>query len=285
MLRDIIKSMRPEQWAKNLFVFAAVMFTGNLTNPPLIMRSILAFIIFCGLSGAIYIINDMRDIGADRNHPKKKARPIASGKLQQSPALVAAISIALASLGLSFFLPINFIVCASAYLLLLIAYSLFLKSLLLIDAIVISFGFVLRLLAGNSAISILSTPWAMIMTFFLAMFISLIKRKAEGEILGDTAVSYRRNLVYYKKASADYIIIILAASVIISYTLFTLLSGKNINLYLTIPFVLYGVFRYIYLVFEKNMGADPSSIFIHDRPLFFCIMSWAAASAIIIYFA
>lgn len=276
--------MRPKQWTKNLFIFAAIVFTRNLTNPSLLINSLLAFIIFCGLSGVVYIINDIMDSKNDKNHPQKKIRPIASGRLSQGQALVAALSIASVSLILAFLLPMNFVFCTLAYLLLMIAYSLFLKSLIIIDVIIVSLGFALRLLAGGYAISIVSTVWSLIMTFFLAIFITLIKRRAEREILGDNAINHRKNLRYYRKDYLDYIIIISATSVIISYTLFTLFSGKNTNLFLTIPFVLYGVFRYMYVAIEYKIGEDPSLLFIKDKPLFYNMLSWVIVSVIIIYF-
>ncbi|MCM8795544.1 MAG: UbiA prenyltransferase family protein [Candidatus Omnitrophica bacterium] len=283
LIKQIIISMRPRQWIKNLCIFAAVIFTGNLRNLILLIRSSWAFVIFCGLSGAVYIINDIRDKYEDKNHPLKKERPIASGRLKIRPALISAVLITLVSLYLSFFLPLNFIISALIYFLLMLSYSLFLRQVIIIDVIIVSLGYVLRVLAGGFAISILSTPWSLMMTFFVAVFISFVKRKAE-KITWEEKNSYRKNLRYYKRETLDYLIIISATIVIISYAQFAIFSGKNQNLYITIPFVLYGVFRYMYLAFEYNSGDEPSIIFIKDKPLFYNILLWILASVIIIYF-
>lgn len=284
MLKQILISMRPQQWSKNLFIFAAIIFTGNLFNLSLLSKSILAFIIFCVLSGAVYIINDLTDIEYDRSHPKKKNRPIASGNLKQRPAFWSAILMTLVGLSLSFLLPINFLFCALTYLLLILSYSLFLKSFILLDVITVSLGFVLRLSSGGFAISIISSPWSLIMTFFLAIFISLIKRRSEKDTLAENAPLLRKNLRYYSKEYLDYLIIISSTNVIISYTLFALFSGKNTNLFITIPFVLYGALRYLYLSFECSLGGDPAILFIKDRPLFYNILIWVGTTIIIIYF-
>jgi 4-hydroxybenzoate polyprenyltransferase len=276
--------MRPQQWAKNLFIFAALIFSGNAVNLAALAKTCLAFLIFCALAGAGYIINDIIDRDKDRSHPVKKRRPIASGSLKVSSALISAILIILIVLLLSLLLPLYFGLSVIIYLFLILAYSLFLRSVIIIDIIIISLGFVLRLLAGGFAISVFSTPWALTMTFFLAIFISLVKRRAEKIELGEAVVAHRKNLQYYKKETIDYFIIISANSVILSYTSFAFFSGKNIHLFITIPFVLYGVFRYMYLAFEHNMGEDPSLVFIQDRPLFYNILCWAIVSTAIIYF-
>jgi len=285
MLDQVLISMRPKQWTKNLFVFAAVAFTGNLFNLPLFLNAILAFFIFCCLSGSVYIINDVIDRKADKQHPQKKERPIAAGKLDHIKAIKAAIIIAFAGLAFSFFLPLYFVISAVAYLVLLFCYSLFLKDIIIIDAMTVSIGFVLRLLAGGFAISIISSPWSLIMVFFLAMFMSLVKRRVERESLGDLAIAYRKSLAYYRKETLDYIVVISATSVIIFYALFSLFFVRSQHLYVTLPFVVYGVFRYMYLAFEKNMGRDPSVLFLEDKPLLLDVIGWIVTSIVVIYSA
>jgi len=275
--------MRPKQWSKNLFLFAALIFTGNIAKPLLVLRAILGFLIFCVLSGAVYIINDILDKNNDLNHPLKCNRPIASGRLKIKYASLIAVIIIILALFISFLLPFEFRITSLAYLVLLTAYSLFLKKLIILDVIVVSLGFVLRLLAGGFAISIFSTSWSIILVFFLGVFISLVKRRAEKLTLGEKAILHRQNLKYYKNLTLNYFIIISANTVIISYVLFSFFSGKSPYLYLTIPFVLYGVYRYMFLNFEKNLGEEPAILFFKDKPLFYCIILWLIISIIILY--
>jgi 4-hydroxybenzoate polyprenyltransferase len=283
VIRNVIYSLRPKQWSKNILIFAAIIFTGNLTDAGLLTRSAAAFIIFCGLSGVIYLINDIIDKDRDRKHPTNKERPIAKGTLDEKTAIAAAIVISAVCLPASLILSKNFFFCAVTYLVLLFSYSIILKNFAIVDVLTVSMGFVLRLIAGGLAIGIVSSPWSAVMTFFLAVFVSFSKRRTERQLFGDIAAAYRSNLRHYHKETLDYIVIVSATTVIISYVLFTLLSGKNPYLYVTVPFVIYGVFRYMFLTFEKNLGAEPANLFMSDKPLFASVALWAIISTILIY--
>jgi len=274
-VKSIIISARPAQWIKNLFVFGAIAFTGSLSDLPLLARSLLAFIVFCALSSAGYIINDILDREADSRHPLKKKRPIASGILKKGPAIAAACALFLIGSGASLLLPARFMLCVFAYIVLAVSYSVFLKPVVIIDVITVASGFVIRVLAGGFAISVTSTPWSLLMTFFLALFIALIKRKADKEITGGHAA--------YGRGMLTHLITISAAATVITYSLFTVLSGKNENLYLTIPCVLYGVFRYLYAAIEDNKGFDPAALILGDRPLFYTIAVWIVLTTAIIH--
>ena len=305
MIIAMIESLRPKQWLKNLFVLAALAFSRNFTNAPLLTKTLEAFGVFCLLSSAGYIINDILDSRTDRLHPVKSKRPIASGRLPVIPALIMAVILLVGSLawaaGLS--LPIKtqtglpaeasaqaglpfFHICLT-YALLQILYSLALKKVIILDALVIAAGFVLRMVAGAVAIDIAISKWLYICTISLSLFIAFCKRRAEMTVL-ETPENHRPVLGQYSPYLLDQMISALTASTIMAYTLYTLADETvakvgSQNMLLTIPFVVYGIFRYLYLVHREQQGGEPENIILADKPLLISILLWAAVVVIILY--
>ena len=268
----IFKTMRPRQWTKNLLVFAALIFSQNLSNLPMVSDATIAFIIFCLLSGSVYTLNDLLDVKQDRTHPKKSQRPLASGKLQPPIAIVSGIILVLLSLGNAFWLNTNFGFIALGYFILQIAYSTALKHIVILDVLAVSIGFVLRAIAGAEVINVPISSWLLVCTILLALFLSLGKRRHEIILLEDNAADHRKILFEYSPALLDQMISVVTASTVVAYALYTM-SAETINkfqtdnLKFTIPFVLYGIFRYLYLIHQKSEGGSPEKILLNDRPL------------------
>jgi len=282
--------MRPKQWTKNLFFFAALLFSRNLFSPYLLLTTILAFVLFCLLSGSAYLINDVIDLERDKKHPHKTERPLPAGQLKVSYGIAAAIIVILISLAASFFINLYFGLVALSYFLLTTAYTLFLKEVVIIDVLTISFGFVLRVVAGALAIVVEISPWLIICTIFLALLLALAKRRHELILLEGTASTHRKILREYTPKLLDEMMAVVTASTLMAYSLYTI-SPRTIeklhtrNLIFTIPFVLYGIFRYLYLVHQKNLGGAPESILLKDKPLIINIFLWILAVVIILYLA
>jgi len=268
----IFKTMRPKQWSKNLILYAAILFSQNLFNPAMFRDVTLAFIIFCLLSGSVYILNDLIDINQDRNHPQKSKRPLASGKLKPSTAIISGIILVILSLISAFWLNMNFALIALAYFILQITYSTLLKHIVILDVLTVSAGFVLRAIAGGEVVEIPISSWLLICTILLALFLSLGKRRHELILLEENAVNHRRILYEYSPGLLDQMISVATASTVITYALYTM-SAETIkkfqtdNLKYTIPFVLYGIFRYLYLIHQKQEGGSPEKILLNDKPL------------------
>ena len=289
VLRTLLVTLRPEQWTKNLLVFAGIMFGGRLLDIDAVSSAIGAFAIFCGLSSTVYIFNDLADRDADKQHPLKGTRPIASGDLPVGIAAAAGLAIGGAALlGATLMRPALGLVSA-AYLLLLLLYSAALKHLVIIDVLVIAGGFVLRAVAGAVAVDVPISHWLLVCTTLLALFLALSKRRHELTLLGDGAVGHRRILEEYSPYLLDQMIAVVTASTLVAYTLYTtdaetasrLGTGR---LGLTIPFVLYGIFRYLYLVHQKRGGGSPSTMLVTDRPLLACVALWGLSVAVLLYF-
>jgi 4-hydroxybenzoate polyprenyltransferase len=284
----LFTSIRPEQWTKNLLVFAALLFGGRLLEWDAIWRSISAFAVFCGLSGAVYLLNDLGDRKADRQHPLKRLRPVASGALSVRDASIAATVLAACALGAAFLINVSFGLTAAAYLGLLAGYSAGLKHLVIVDVLTIAAGFVLRAVAGAAAVSVPISHWLLICTTQLALFLALSKRRHELVLLGDAAIVHRPILEEYSPYLLDQMIAVVTASTLVAYTLYTI-SADTVErlgtdrLGLTIPFVLYGIFRYLYLVHQKRGGGSPAAMLIADRPLLACVALWAVSVAVILY--
>ena len=303
MLPDLIKSMRPRQATKNLLVFGALVFIpGAIMDPGAFLRSVLAFIIFSFAASAGYIFNDIRDIQYDRTHPKKRFRPIASGKVSTMTAACMAIillihvAIGCAYLDLSpFRLPepaqaiegikYGFTSSIAGYLLLTLVYSMWLRNVPLLDVIVLSIGFVLRAVAGALALKVIISPWLLLCTGLLALFLVLGKRRqelvrmsADSDESGSAApsVAGRRSLSGYTVSLLDQLLLISASVNIMSYSLYTFTSAthEDNRLMLTIPFVIYGIFRYQYLVHKENSGESPEEVLLSDLPLRLCLFFW-----------
>lgn len=288
VIKEIIKSLRPHQWTKNFFVFAPLIFSENVFNFPLTFKSIVAFALFCVLSGAIYIWNDLRDIDEDKLHPVKSQRPLASGRLEKTPAVVAFVFLCVLGLGLSFVLNLNFFFLALGYVLLQLAYSGWLKHVVILDVLLVAAGFLIRVIAGGVAIGVEISAWLLICTFLLALFIALSKRRYELIFLEKEASNHRPILKEYSPYLLDQMISVVTASTVIAYCLYTI-SEETIakfgssNLIFTVPFVLYGIFRYLYLIHQKCEGGSPESLLIKDKPFFIAILLWIVSSILILY--
>lgn len=285
---NLFLSLRPGQWTKNLLVFAGVLFGRRLSDPTALWRSMAAFAIFCALSGVVYLINDVLDRDRDRRHPLKSRRAIASGALPISTALTAAVALGITGLAASFLLSWQFAAVAAAYVGLLTLYSGPLKNIVIIDVLTIAVGFVLRAVAGAVAVDVEISHWLLICTILLALFIALAKRRQEIVLLADDAQSHRAILGEYSPYLLDQMIAVVTASTLISYAFYTISPETELKfgtrwLGLTIPFPLYGIFRYLYLVHQREGGGSPSDLLMTDRPLLACVALWALAVALIIY--
>ena len=289
MLIALLKTMRPRQWPKNVFVFAAIIFDRqlSLTDFTPLARSTAAFVLFCMLSSAIYIINDVIDVEADRRHPTKRNRPIAAGKLPIRIAIIAASVIVLITLPLAFLLSIHLAEIALGYFLVNLAYSNWLKHVPLVDVMILASGFVLRVGAGVTVIHVQRfSPWLYVVTTLFALFIGFGKRRAELTLLSTEANSHRRVLAGYNLPLLDHLITIVSASTILTYSLYTFSAPNlpnNDAMMLTIPFVLYGVFRYLYLIHVKQEGGAPEELLLTDRPLQIDVLLYGLATLFIFY--
>jgi 4-hydroxybenzoate polyprenyltransferase len=285
---SLLVSLRPGQWTKNLFVFAGLVFGRKLLDPVAALHSALAFTIFCALSGAVYLVNDVADRESDARHPHKRNRPIASGVLPPSTALVAAAVLLVTALAAAFRLDARFFLDALAYVVLLGLYSAWFKHVVIIDVLTIAIGFVLRVSAGALVIHVPISPWLLVCTILLALFLALSKRRHELVLLADGATGHRRILQEYSPYLLDQMIGVVTASTLMAYILYATSTetaerfGTSL-LGLTIPFPLYGIFRYLYLVHLKEGGGSPSELLLTDRPLLLCVALWAVAAAVIIY--
>jgi len=285
---QLLISLRPGQWTKNFFVFPGLLFGGQLLNPVAVGRSLAAFAIFCVLSGVVYLINDIMDRESDRMHPLKARRPIASGALGVGTAGAAAAALGAASLGASIALGWNFAAVALGYIVLQVLYSIVLKHVVILDVLTIAIGFVLRGVAGAVAIDVEIGHWLLICTILLALFIALAKRRHEIVVLAGDATSHRPILGEYSAYLLDQMIAVVTASTLIAYIVFTVSPETTQKfgtawLGLTIPFPLYGIFRYLYLVHRREGGGSPADLLLTDRPLLACVALWALTVAAIIY--
>jgi 4-hydroxybenzoate polyprenyltransferase len=286
--RAFVAALRPHQWTKNLIVFAPLALSKHLFEADAFLRSAGAFALFCALSGTVYLINDVADLERDRLHPKKRLRPLASGALSVGAARVAAWVLGLGGLGLSSLLGLAFLSAAVAYLALNLLYSFWLKKVVILDVIAISLGFVLRAVAGAVAISVQFSDWLLVCTLLLALFLALAKRRHELVTLDGT--EHREILAEYSPYLLDQMIAVVTASCLMAYAFYTLAPEtvekyRTDRLSWTIPFVLYGIFRYLYLVHGKEEGGSPTDLLLTDRPLLVDVALWAAALVAIVYTA
>jgi len=287
-LTGLILSLRPSQWTKNLFLFAGLIFGQRLLDRSAVVTSIAAFAVFCALSGVVYLINDVADRKADRQHPLKRNRPIASGEVSVGLALGTAAILAVLSLGFAFWLRFEFGIVAAAYVGLLSIYSGPLKHIVILDVLTIAIGFALRAAAGAVVLNIAIGHWLLIVTVLGALFLALSKRRHELVLLADGATSHRRILEEYSPYLLDQMISVVTASTLVAYAIYTVSPdiiqkfGTD-KLGLTLPFPLYGIFRYLYLVHQKDGGGSPSDMLLNDRPLLACVALWGVAVVLIIY--
>lgn len=288
-LRALLVSLRPHQWIKNLVVLAALAFSKHLFDADAFVRAALAFGVFCALAGATYLVNDVLDADQDRQHPLKRHRPIASGALSAGAARAAAAVLIAAALAASAWLGRDFALAALAYLGLTLAYSLVLKHHVILDVLAISLGFVLRAVAGALAIEVRFSDWLLVCTILLALFLALAKRRHELVSLEDAA-GHRRILREYSPYLLDQMIAVVTASCLTAYAFYTLAPDtvekyRTDRLSWTIPFVIYGIFRYLYLVHRREQGGSPSDVLLTDRPLLVAVFLWAAVVVAIVYTA
>jgi 4-hydroxybenzoate polyprenyltransferase len=279
--------MRPKQWTKNLFIFAALLFDLKLFDLTYAVRTVLAFVLFCVLSGSVYLINDLTDIEKDRQHPIKRNRPLASGKLKRSWAVTAAVVVPPITLSLCFLLQPLFGLIALAYFVIQLLYSFGLKNVVILDVLIIATGFVLRVAAGAAVAEAQRfSPWIYVCITLLALFLALGKRRNELTLLDANALDYRKVLQEYSPELLDEMIALVTSSTVIAYSLYTF-SAENLPankaMMLTIPFVLYSIFRYLYLIHEKKLGGSPEEILIRDAPFIVSNLCWGAVVVLILY--
>lgn len=282
MFKDVLISMRPKQWYKNLVIFIGIVFSLNLLNFNLWINAIYAFIGFCLLSGSIYIINDYLDIEKDRNHPTKCKRPLASGRLKASQGLLFSAIFIITALILTYIVNISLLITSFAFFSLIIIYSLFLKEICLVDILTISIGFVLRAVAGCVAIGVLVSPWLILCTFLLALFLALGKRRHELVLLKNKATDHRKILSGYSREMLDQMMNITTSALIMSYSIYAFLA-TNIYIMTTIPLAFYGIFRYLFLLHNKDMGGEPEMLF-KDRGMISCMFLWVIMVVGVLYF-
>jgi 4-hydroxybenzoate polyprenyltransferase len=279
--RSLLVSLRPRQWTKNLIIFAALLFGRQLFDPQAVAYAVAAFLVFCGLSGVVYLINDVMDRENDRQHPVKRTRPIASGALAPGAALGAAALIGAICLAAAAGIGRDMLIVSAAYVALLTLYSGPIKRIVILDVLTIALGFVLRAAAGAVAISVPISHWLLVCTILLALFLALSKRQ-------DAATSHRPILQEYSPYLLDQMISVVTASTLVAYALYTV-SPETVErfgtdrLLLTLPFPIYGIFRYLYLVHQREGGGSPAEMLLTDRPLMACVVLWALAVIVILY--
>lgn len=284
----LIQLARPTQWVKNGVVLAALIFAGRATQPYQVEVAFFAVTIFCLLSSSVYTLNDLVDREKDRRHPLKKNRPIASGRVSVTTASAMFLVLLLAGLAGAWLINFGFFTVALAYLVLNVAYSFKLKNIVILDAMSIAVGFVLRAYAGAFAIGVPASKWLLINTLLLALFLAFGKRRHELLLLEDGATSHRSILDRYSPYLLDQLIGVVTASVVVAYMLYTFSPevqeklGTR-NLFFTIPFVLYGIFRYLYLIHQEKEGGSPTRILVSDKPILINVILWLATVVVVLY--
>ncbi|MFA5793641.1 MAG: decaprenyl-phosphate phosphoribosyltransferase [Candidatus Brocadiia bacterium] len=289
MILTLIQLFRVKQWNKNLFVFAALIFSRKLFQWPDILSSLAGFGLFSLAASAVYIVNDILDLESDKQHPRKKTRPLASGLISVRAASLISAMLGAGSVLVAFILNKGFGSMLAVYILINLFYSIALKHMVIIDVMVIAAGFVLRVLAGAAVISVLPSSWLVICTVLLALFLAFGKRRHEIIVMGGDAESHREVLEHYSTYFLDQMMAVVTASTVMSYMLYTVSEETfrtfgTKRLLWTTPFVLYGIFRYLYLVHQKEKGGDPASLMFSDKPLLINLILWVIACVSIIYF-
>lgn len=288
MLPGLVRSLRPAQWAKNSFVLAPVVFAGDLAEPGALLRALAAFAAFCAASSAVYLVNDLRDREQDRHHPLKRHRPIAAGTLPAGVAAVAAVALAAGAVTGAIALARDFAAALVAYLVLQLLYTLWLKRVVILDALSIALGFVLRVFAGAAAVAVAVSPWLLLCTIFLALFLAFSKRRHELVLLADDAANQRGVLAQYSPAFLDQMINVVTASTVVCYALYavapeTTAKHGGRSLLLTVPLVLFGIFRYLYLVYQRTDERNPTEAILRDAPFLINVALWGLTVLAIVY--
>jgi len=288
----LVREMRPRQWTKNLILFAGLIFSKNLTNGAMLGRSVVAFAVFCLLSGMVYTINDLLDMQEDRLHETKRLRPLASGALKPAAAIVWLAVVAIVALGGAALAGRRFLLIAVGFLAFNLAYSLYLKNVVIVDVISISISFIIRAIAGVVALNTLGlrlsiSPWLLVVTFFLSFFLGLCKRRHEFVSIQDAA-KHRRTLEAYSAELLNQLIGLAATSTLIAYSIYTIWPDTvqrfgTDGLMYTIPIVVVGLTRYLFLVYRRNLGGDPSEMLLTEPSLWGAVTLWFACVAVVIY--
>ena len=287
-VRYILISMRPKQWVKNVFIFAGLIFSRNLFQGDLLIRVSVGFILFSLASGSIYILNDIIDIKNDREHPNKCKRPLAAGSLKVPKAVIVAVILTSFVLVVSFLLNINFFAILAAYIIINILYSFKIKQLVILDVMCIAMGFVLRVLAGTTLAGVSPSDWLFICAITISLFLGFSKRRHELALIGANANNHRKVLSDYSIPFLDQMIAVATACTVMSYALYTI-SAETVarfgtrNLVITIPFVIYGIYRYLYLIHKKEIGGNPTSAVLTDFPLLLDGIFWLIVIILVIY--
>ncbi len=287
-LRALIETLRPQQWVKNGFIFAALIFSQSLTRWDRCRQVLMAALVFCLVSSAVYVLNDIMDASEDRQHPSKKLRPIASGRVSATMAGIVGAIVGAVGLIAAWRLNTSFFGIVGAYVALNVLYSTFLKRVFLLDVFIVAAGFLFRVIAGGVVIHVAISPWLIVCTTLLALFIALSKRRHELVLLGRRASDHRAILSDYSPYFLDQLISIVTASTVVTYALYTLSPDVQIKfpgkrLELTIPFVLFGIFRYLHLIHHRDQGGNPTRSLFTDPVLLSVVLLWAAAVVLIIY--
>jgi 4-hydroxybenzoate polyprenyltransferase len=288
MIGGMIRLLRPAHWAKNVFVLAPLAFAGKLFDAESLQRGLMAFAAFCLASSAVYVFNDIRDRAEDRLHPLKRHRPIAAGVVSVPVALVMGVALALASLTLAASLGLEFFTVLAIYLGLNQLYSAGLKHTVILDVMIVSLGFVLRVVAGGYAVDVRVSAWLLLCTFFIALFLAFSKRRHELILLADDASGQRPVLSHYSPAFLDQMINVVTASTVVSYAMYavspeTVEKFHTKDLIFTIPMVLFGIFRYLYLIYQKPTSRNPTEAILQDPPFLINLLVWALAALWIVY--
>jgi len=288
MIKALILLLRPAHWVKNVFVLAPLVFAQKLTDSEAVQLALLAFVAFCLASSAVYVFNDIRDRAEDRLHPLKRNRPLAAGTVSVQLAAVLAIALAAGALAIAVSLGTGFLIVLTAYLVLNQLYSLGLKHVVILDVMMVSLGFVLRVIAGGLAIDVQVSAWLLLCTFFVALFLAFSKRRHELMLLASDASGQRPVLSHYSAAFLDQMINVVTASTVVSYAMYSI-SPETVEkfhtqrLIYTIPMVLFGIFRYLYLIYQKQTGRNPTEAILRDVPFLINIVIWALAVVWIVY--
>ena len=288
-LKDLLTSMRPYQWSKNILLFAGLFFSLSLFNVPLVLKAFYGFISFTFASSSVYLFNDLTDIEKDKRHPLKKNRPLAAGRISKKEAIIVSLVLFLLSVAIPALL-INylFVTIIIAYIIINLAYSFYFKRIVILDVFLVSLGFLLRVIAGIVAIDVPISQWIIIATFLLAMLLSIGKRRGELINLNDGASDHRKSLSNYSLAFIDNLLNIIVAATIVTYALYTIADEtvarfRTHMLILTTPVIIYMLFRYLYMLQHKNQGEDPIKMIIHDHHLIIGGIIWLLMVGALIY--
>ena len=291
LLVELVRALRPKQWTKNVLVFAALVFDAKAGDPVFFVRCLFGFVAYCLVSGVVYLVNDLADLDNDRRHPRKRDRPLASGRLPVGTAKAAIVIILLVCLPASFFLMPLFGAVVTGYLVLQVFYTFLLKNVVIVDVLTNAAGFVLRVAGGAALVEAERfSPWLYVCTVLLALFLGLSKRRGELVLLQGNANRHRASLESYSLPLLDEMISVVTATTVLAYALYTFDPGnphlpENNAMMLTIPFVLYCIFRYLYLIHQKGETAPPDEVLLKDRPLLVALALWGVTALALLYFA